>query len=326
MQKSHNNILSNIVSYTQICVCVLLISSCSNISHELKIERLEHEVFNNDSLWVNHENLQILSITFPNSGIKSDTYKNWSGNIQCSPIFESFYDKVDSVFPDNDFLGSELMQIYNNCHLLLPDYSFDIKTIITPFNQSVMLGEGYLAIGINHYLGSDEPLYEYFSEYKRKYKDKSRIKFDIAEAIVRNNIADSCNFDNEQLLKLIQLEGLVAKSMQLLIPDASIYDILMWNKDDIKWAEKYEFNVWQKLISNDLLYSTNRLYINEMIDVSPTNFLGAEIPDMFGRYIGYKIIDSYLKRENKGLNVSVFNEIVNELPQNILIDSGYNGR
>lgn len=317
--------VSVLVSYMPSCA-----NQLSSTDNEIRIYRIESYIENNDSMSIDANSKQILNITFPTAGVFISNDADWIKEINQTPIFTSCIAKVDSIFPNNSYLKKQIAPLYSNYNKLFPDTFPDVYTTITPYNQSVMLGDGYIAIGLNHYLGENELLYTYYPEYVRKFKKSSRVGIDVCEALIRNLATNkyAASMSSQSVLSSLIYEGLIIKLMQLLNTEMSIENILCWSDSDNKWIKRNEQSVWQYIIANDILYSSDSKYINQLIESSPVFFYTTDrqAPSMVGRYIGYKIVDKYLKYADKTLTYDTIDEIVHIVPQKVLMISGYNGR
>ena len=67
------------------------------------------------------------------------------------------------------------------------------------------------------------------------------------------------------------------------------------------WVEKKEYNIWGFIIQNQLLYSKDRTQYMHMITEGPTTKGLNGSPSRLGDYIGYKIVEKYMKGSNKSL-------------------------
>ena len=78
-----------------------------------------------------------------------------------------------------------------------------------------------------------------------------------------------------------------------------------YNNDQIKWLNKNEKLIWTKLIENEILFSTTNIYYENLILENPYSKFGTQldyqIPPMVGKWIGYKIVESYIKTNNKNI-------------------------
>ena len=57
--------------------------------------------------------------------------------------------------------------------------------------------------------------------------------------------------------------------------------------------------LFRSLITKRLLFSTDRAIADRLVKPAPaTSVIGPEVPGRAGRYIGYRIVDSYVRHNN----------------------------
>lgn len=203
---------------------------------------------------------------------------------------------VDSVFSDTSGesveLGATLERLSGIIDLPLKP---DIYTIISPFNQSVILADSTLFLGLNHYLGADYPPYGYFPDYIRRRKTRPRIPIDVAEAIVRSHCPFKTASPHATLLAKMIYEGAVTNAV-MRATKKSDAETLGYTADESRWLNENESEMWNALLTRNLLYTTDPGVIRTMTAPSPsTSILTAEAPGEAGRWIGTRIVAEYLK-------------------------------
>lgn len=243
-------------------------------------------------------------------GVDADTM---IASIEQSRIYEAFSKDVTREFASTDSLKALLSVV-------------DVKlprtvTVLSPFNQSIMLTDSCMLIALNHYLGANHPMYGYYDEYLRKYKCRERIPFDVAEVLSRDRLAQQTH--HTSLLDYMVYEGAVAVSECRMLTGSTIDDVLMYSKAESEWCDKSIQQVWQMMVNRDMVYSSDNLTIMGMIHKAPFSMaIAQDTPPMLGRYIGYQIVSRYLE-QNKDATLE---QIISTPSQEILLKSKYNGR
>ena len=91
----------------------------------------------------------------------------------------------------------------------------------------------------------------------------------------------------------------------------------------MQWAFENEKNVWDYFISNEILFSTENSLDYRFLNDSPYSKFNSSLdngsPPRIGAFIGYRILESFIKRTNYNIQ-----EILNISPQEILKKSNYN--
>lgn len=199
---------------------------------------------------------------------------------------------------------------------------YDLYSVVSPYNQSIFIADSMMFIGLNHYLGSDYVGYDYFEPYQRVVKTPQHLVYDIAEAAIVDKYPYQSD-DEETVLNVLLYNGAIVYSIMQLVPDADIAEVMGYTQRQLEWAEDNEKNAWSALISRKLLYSTNRQDANRLVNPSPvTSILHQESPGRLGRYIGYKIVKSYVENhQDVNLKRLLSPDFYNSLQS--LIDSEY---
>ena len=83
---------------------------------------------------------------------------------------------------------------------------------------------------------------------------------------------------------------------QTMFPSTTQEDLLGSSKEQYKWAKDNESAVWHYLIERNMVYDNSDDVIRRMIDETPfTRDFGNTSPGRLGWYIGFQIVQSYMK-------------------------------
>lgn len=212
-----------------------------------------------------------------------------------SPAFKVFTPDVRHVFPDLDDAQRHLtvsFGVLRDSSLSVPSELF---SIVSPYNQSVIRVDSVMLISLNHYLGADYPGYEGMDVYRRRLKTPRRMPVDVTEAVIRYNFPANVEFGNNAV-SLMLYEGAVLWLLKNSLPDYSLTDLLGYTDQELQWCLDNEHNIWSTLASRDLLYTTSPMDIARLISPSPaTTIVHPDAPGSLGRFVGYRMVSSYLK-------------------------------
>ncbi len=202
---------------------------------------------------------------------------------------------------------------------------YDLCSVVSPYNQSIFIVDSIMFVGFNHYLGSDYVGYNYFEPYQRITKTPQHLVYDIAEATIVDKFPYKRKND-ATVLNVLLYNGAIVYAIMQLVPNANLAEVLGYTKEQLDWAESNEKNAWNTLIARKLLYSTNSLDANRLVNPSPvTTILHQESPGRLGRFIGYKIVKSYVEKHPEiNLKRLLSPDFYNSLQS--LIDSDYGVR
>ena len=105
-------------------------------------------------------------------------------------------------------------------------------------------------------------------------------------------------------------------------PDESNSIILKTTKEKLNWAESNEFEIWNYFIENELFFNTDLSLRSRFISKAPYSKFNLDIdkksPGSIGMWLGYKIVDSYMK--NNKINI---NQLLNTDHYTIFKESKY---
>lgn len=237
-----------------------------------------------------------------------------------------FTPPTDSVFPTlrplEDTLGA-ILAASGREGLELPVRSY--AAVIWGNRRSIVFNGDVMLIALNHYLGSDYPGYEHWPLYMRIDKTPQRLPYDIAEALV----ADSYPYrggDGATALSRMIYEGALATAKMRLVPDARLTEVLGYNEKEVEWLDEHQGELWSTLASRDLLYDTSEATADKLVAPAPTTaIISAYVPRRAGRYIGYRIVSEYLKKNPQTtLSHMLSPEFYTDAA--VLVESGYDGR
>lgn len=240
-----------------------------------------------------------------------------------SDAMRVFYEDICSKFSNITPIDKVILKLKENIlNEFSNNYFYELYTIVSPYNQSIFIADSMMFVGLNHYLGSDYPGYGYFEPYQRIVKTPQHLPYDIAESYLLCEYPYISSSD-ETVLNTLLYNGVIIYAMMQLVPNADLTEALGYSKEQLLWAERNEKDAWNAIISRNLLYSTNKHDANRLVNPSPaTSILHQESPGRLGRYIGYKIVKSYIKNHsNKNLEWLLSPDFYNSIQS--LIDSKY---
>ena len=243
-----------------------------------------------------------------------------------SDAVKMFTPEVEKCFDDMSIFEQQLGCVRSNLDKELPHVKFhDIYAFVSPYRQSIYVADSTLLLALNHYLGKTHSVYDGFEEYIKRTKEAKYIPYDVVEALIGSFIPFETNGDDMLLAKMLYAGAIVAAKMQI-VPDASLAQALGYDDMELDWVVENESELWNSLVSKELLYSTSYFDVKQLLMPSPnTSVLHADAPGRVGVYLGYKIIASYLKK-NPDTTLQMLFEPQFYQSQQTLVNSGYHGQ
>jgi hypothetical protein len=208
------------------------------------------------------------------------------------------------VFKDYDFNSSKVKSIFNNANNILENFKTPkLITLISKsdFNDRIIYTGPYLFVSLNLYFGSNfyENTPNYLSQKMNKLFIPNDIAFKISEKYVK--VKD----DRTLLSKIIQY-GKILYLNKLLNNEEEDWVIFNTSPNKMKWTNDNEFEIWSYFVENEFFFNTNIDLRSRFISLSPYSKFNLDIdkesPGAIGRWLGYKIVNSYMNNNKASLN------------------------
>lgn len=244
-----------------------------------------------------------------------------------SPVSTEFGREINKIFinlEDEEKSIGRVVETLKNNGLEVPVSDFVAVAWGVP--QSIVIdsdksNSAYIAL--NHYLGAEHPAYNNRPEYLRQNKRREMIPVDIAEAFV-GTVYPFDDSQNSSVLSEILYEGALAVAKQAAVPNSPLSDILGFTPSQLKEITENEALMWDVLIKNNYLYSTDADVKSNLFDPRPNSTLiSSDAPGRSVRYIGYNIVNQYIdKYPDTTLKQLLSPDFYNN-PVEVLRKSGY---
>lgn len=242
-----------------------------------------------------------------------------------SPAVRVFTPAVDSVFPSLAGLERELGHMLGEADaqgLSLPRRHY--AAVVWGRQESIVFCDSVMLIALNHYLGEDFPGYSHLEGYMRRYKTPENLPVDIAEALVATRypyegLPESC------VLSRLLYEGALAEA-KMRLTGRSAACVLGYTDEEYSGLLERESDIWRVLVARQLLYSALPLDADRLVQPAPSSsVVASDIPGRVGRFVGYRIVESYLKA-NGGVSLPQLLSPAFYNSDETLRNSGYAGR
>ena len=223
------------------------------------------------------------------------------------------YKRQALEFPNIEDLTVELETLYKHIHYYFPNAIIP-KTITVAtdvdYRNKVILADSLLFVSLSTYLGSDHYFYQGIARFHTKNFRKEQIAVDVAHAFAKAQISPP---QSSQFVQEIIYEGKIIYLMEKLLSAIPKHEIFSYDPEELTFAQENEINIWEYFVSKELLFSTDKKLGSRFIDPAPfSKFyldLDNETPGRIGRYIGYKIVSSYMENNDLPLrNMLLQNE------------------
>ena len=217
------------------------------------------------------------------------------------------YESVIMKYPDLSDYEKEFEKAWANYSYYFPDSVIPrMYTFISVFNNSIIVGDSILAVGLDRYLGAG---HRYYAElgiynYLTLKMVPEKIVPDAFYAWAKAGWPYSSREPSADLLSTMLYEGKLhyfTKCMLYDYPDSVLFG---FTSDQMMFCKNNEYRMWEYLIEHDMLYSTDMMLIRKLTGESPfTTYFTSESPGRACVWLGFRIIESYMKNNtDAGLN------------------------
>ena len=155
-------------------------------------------------------------------------------------------------------------------------------------------------IGLDNFLGSAYPGYNAVPSYQRALLNQSQLVVRYANALLENQVVQ--NFNDPTLLGEMIYHGKRHVATEALIQESPIHEILGYSKAEYDFLESNERQIWEVLVRENLLFSTDIMVRQRLSQPAPFSKMGTamdmEIPGRVAQFIGYRMIRSYAENHS----------------------------
>lgn len=210
---------------------------------------------------------------------------------------------VDSVFGSFEQEEHELKLLYKHLRYFFPDKQIPDRIITltsdVDYANRIILADTLLLIALDNYLGSEHRFYSGFDRYIAQGLDRKFLLRDVALTHTSHHIPPPS--DRSFLAQMIY-HGKRLYLSRLLVPELTDAQVLGYSDEQYDWAQANEDPIWRYFIERELLYDTDRELGRRFIEDAPfSKFrleLDRESPGRIGRYMGWRIVESYAANQD----------------------------
>ncbi|HCN82440.1 MAG TPA: gliding motility lipoprotein GldB [Sphingobacteriaceae bacterium] len=235
--------------------------------------------------------------------------------------------EVAKTYPDLSKTENELSDAFKHILYYYPQQKIpQLISFFSGFAYQVTIGQDYIGIGLDMFLGADSKFYPALREsipayLSRRYTPEN-IPPRVIEAFEREELFPERDEDRSLLAKMIY-NGKILYFMNQVIPDASDSLLIGFTDKQLDWCGKNEANIWGYFLQENLLYETDYLKIQKYLTEAPfTPGIGEqnESAPKLGIWTGWQIVKKYMEKNPE----TTLQELMQNTDyQNILNKSGY---
>lgn len=306
-------------------IILLFLTSCGNREKEiekLNVEKISIENFDEDIFSLTEKKLKekdslfaIKYFPFYQYYLKEIIYFRQEMDSAHRLILDFVNDKdikytyleTKKVFTPQvkQWLEDEIIKLHQHIKYYFPEHTLPRRYLffISGFNFQIVYPENSDIIGIakDMYLGSKHPVYQWLQwpQYRVKQLQKEYIPVDIAKAWLFNNFpAEKYN----NLLEYMIYYGKIIYALKQLTPHLHDTLIFSYSTKQLNYCKKYEKNLWAYFLEENKLYDNAPKTLSAYLNDGPfTAAISKECPPRIGMFVGYKIVESFMKKNDLNL-------------------------
>jgi hypothetical protein len=284
----------------------------SAVDVDLKLLRLEKDLFGPDPGEVSgntgeliekyRDFLQMFSLVINAGNIHDSSFAGILNTFCTDKLNNEVYDSVLKYYPDIESLEQELEDAFRHYLWYFPGKKVpSVFTCISGFNSSLIISDTIIGIGLDRYLGGECIYYRHLGIYS--YMAKRMNSYNIVPDCIYGWALtewdyDSTGYKGDNLLNRMIHEGKLRYFGKCMMPGTNDTLLLGFSRGQMEFCRDNERQMWQYLVSNNLLFSSDQLVIRKLLGEAPfTGYFTSESPGRACAWIGFRIVESYMMRE-----------------------------
>jgi gliding motility-associated lipoprotein GldB len=308
-------------------ISTLILSSCQRESNtpdvsavpvNLSVLRFEQDLFNSDpdsmaqlvarlkNKYGNFFDLfafQVTSLGHRDSVLMNQHFQSFVTDTN----FRTIYTDCQQRFGDFAKYQEELSTAFRYYRYYLPKQSVPrIITLISAFSYPVICDSTSLGISLDMYMGQDYKYYSTLEPALPNYlRSRMRPEYLVSDAMKGWAMSD---FESDEpggrLLDKMVSQGRILYFLDHVLPQTPDTIKTGYSRDQLRWCEANEKQIWAFLVDNKLLFSIDPNILSKYVNEGPTtNGFPKESPGNIGQFIGWRIVKSYMKN-NPAVKIS----------------------
>lgn len=218
--------------------------------------------------------------------------------------------KVNEIFPNTNDLDLELTNAFKRVKYYFPQKPTPaVFGFLSGFNNSIVIADSIVGIGFDRYLGRNCDYYPKLGihKYLTYNMHPAKIPSDIVRSYAIGEFPFNDSIDN--LLNNMIYEGMLMYFTSQVLPNQTDSLIFGFTPNHMKFLKGNERYMWTYLIEHKQLFSTESFVIQKFIGDAPfTLGFPNESPGRAVVWIGYRIVNEYMKRNKEVTLAMLMNE------------------
>jgi len=305
-----------------IFLCVALFFSCKqsnkpdveDIKLEIKVERFDRDLFAGKQKGI-PETDQLLQKKYPffyddyvHRMVGDPSYSNEEilTTLYKDQAFTDLSHDADSVFKNMAPIEKDLTQTFKYIKYYYPEAKVPkFIAFISGFSVQTPIGDDYMGIGLDMFLGKDSRFYKAIVKSVPQYLSRrfspEYVVPRITETYAREELFPQKDENHSMLAKMIENGKILYFMDQVLDEKMSDAVKIGYTEKQLGWCKSFEGDIWAYFMENNLLFETDYQKIQMYLSEAPfTPGLGEknESAPKLGIWTGWQIVRKYMKENS----------------------------
>lgn len=255
------------------------------------------------------------------------TYFNTLRQVFAGKAYADLKHEVDSVYPDVDRQNAELTQAFKYIKYYFPKKQLPkVYAYFSGFQAQTSIGDGYLAVGLDMFLGANSKFYpalvQNFPHYISRRFTPDNMVPRVVEAVAREDMFPEDDNDKTLLAKMVY-NGKIMYFMDKVLPDVPDSTKIGYTAPQLKWCEDFRSDIWAFFLEEELLYNSDYMKIQTYLNEAPfTPGLGEhnESAPKLAVWTGWQIVRAYMEKHP---DITLLQLMAEKDAQKVLNESKY---
>lgn len=209
----------------------------------------------------------------------------------------ALYDDSRKHYADVSDIHRDLNLAFSYFHHHFPDSTVpEVVFNISGLNYAIVATGTTLAVGVDMFLGADYPAYPMVGlpQYMFRNMKRDQLVPQAMKGWLQTMYEETSPHGN--MLEQMLFHGRILYGMDAILPGMPDSAKIGYTQEEMRWCKENEAAIWNHLVEQGALYSTDRMLINKWVDQAP--FIAGipkQSPGRLGQWLGWTIVRRYMK-------------------------------
>lgn len=260
-----------------------------------------------------------------NGGVIDSLYSQTLLRFITNKDIKTAYADLVKIYSDNDveLLGDDMTEVVKRFKVFFPKRKTpkQFVTFMSGFQYNVVYVDSTLGVGLDMYLGSNNPFYSMMQlpKFRTRTMNKEHVLSDAVRGWVITEFDNADPVNN--LLNHMIFYGKIFYTCDGLLPQVQDSIKMGYTTEQMNYCHKNEKNLWGFFAKDNKLYDNDLKLVSEFTSDGPfTRAISKDCPPRIAMWLGKQIVKSYMEHND---NVTL-EDLMNEKDvQKILLKSKY---